>query len=126
MDASPAKRRVLGVLDPNACSPNPKVRHDGKLSAPALSPVKLGKAFVPRQTGTTDRERDAVSKTPEREDESRKRSLPSSLGMASREVGSGEPAAKRAYLDDRTTEDARRRAEVHGQVCSPPVFPLGV
>ncbi|KAL2170155.1 hypothetical protein VTG60DRAFT_5106 [Thermothelomyces hinnuleus] len=54
MDASsPVKRRVLGALDPNACSPNKARRHEGgkqQLFTPArqLSPVKA-KSVAPRQ-----------------------------------------------------------------------------
>ncbi|KAL2181918.1 uncharacterized protein P884DRAFT_188830 [Thermothelomyces heterothallicus CBS 202.75] len=54
MDASsPVKRRVLGALDPNACSPNKARRHEGgkqQLFTPArqLSPVKV-KSVAPRQ-----------------------------------------------------------------------------
>jgi hypothetical protein len=111
MEASPAKRRVLGALDPNACS-SPKPRHDAKLLA-AQSPVKTPRAVAPRQV--------SVSRTPERDADARKRRSPS-LGTATRgeSLGDGEPAAKRPCLEDTTRADAQqdRADEPHGgQVC---------
>lgn len=122
MDASPAKRRVLGALDANACSP--KVRRDVKLAG--LSPVKM-KAAAPRQTvpASTSPTR-VVSRTPdyalERDSESRKRLSPTStpgMAMAPRDDGpeDGEPAAKRPCLDDARENIRSEQAASGAEVC---------
>ncbi|KAL2201546.1 hypothetical protein P885DRAFT_26849 [Corynascus similis CBS 632.67] len=128
--SSPTKRRVLGALDPNACSPNKTRRHEGnnKLlsSAPQYtSPVKA-KSVAPRQALTAITSPSRVpslsaspSGTPGREEgiESRKRRSPSPATVdsapeiaATRAVGEvaegGERAAKRACLDG-AREDGR-------------------
>jgi hypothetical protein len=113
MDASPAKRRVLGALDPNACSP--KVRSGGKTQ---LSPVKA-KVVGPRTVLSPSRVSSSPSSTPQKEADSRKRlsptpSLEETVSRAGREEArDGEPAPKRACLDGHAREDAQpRRAEV--------------
>ncbi|SPQ26027.1 747bedaf-2b39-4634-9fd0-67b5176bec78 [Thermothielavioides terrestris] len=104
MSASPAKRLVLGALDPNACSP--KARHDTK-QVPH-SPVKAH-AAAPRQTDTISTAVAAAIApaarpsfhTPERASDSRKRSSPPPT-MTSPGGGNGdgdEPAPKRPCLD---------------------------
>ncbi|KAK3897165.1 hypothetical protein C8A05DRAFT_39286 [Staphylotrichum tortipilum] len=123
MNTSPTKRRVLGALDPNACSPKPKARHDGKLLS-THSPVKYTKPVAPRQTSPS---RVSSSRTPERDAESKKRRSPS-LALASAasrvdetdEIGRGEPAAKRLCLDDDMSSGAQHpRGETRGEE-SPP------
>jgi hypothetical protein len=113
MDASPAKRRVLGALDPNACSP--KVRSDGKAQ---LSPVKA-KAVGTRPVLSPTRASTSPSSTPQKDAESRKRSSPTpapeetvSRAGGDEELDS-EPAPKRPCLDSNVREDAQpRRAKV--------------
>ena len=119
MNASPTKRRVLGALDVNACSPKPKARYDGKLLS-ALSPVKYTKPVAPRQPEPS---RVSPSRTPERDAESKRRRSPS-LALASAtsrvdETDRGEPAPKRLCLDDHEMggSGAPRRAESRGEVC---------
>lgn len=64
--SSPTKRRVLGALDPNACSPNKVRRHEGKLFASSMqqSPVKSKLFATPRQgTASPARGRPLLSST---------------------------------------------------------------
>ncbi|KAK4146334.1 uncharacterized protein C8A04DRAFT_25843 [Dichotomopilus funicola] len=64
--ASPTKRRVLGALDPNACSPNKMRRHEGKLLSSSMqqSPVKSKLFATPRQgTASPARGRALLSST---------------------------------------------------------------
>ncbi|KAK4244175.1 hypothetical protein C7999DRAFT_17542 [Corynascus novoguineensis] len=128
--SSPTKRRVLGALDPNACSPNKARRHEGnnKLLSFApqyTSPVKA-KPVAPRQALTTITSPSRLpslsaspSGTPEREEgtKSRKRRSPSPATVdpvpeiaATRALEEaaegGERAAKRACLDG-AREDGR-------------------
>ena len=111
MSASPVKRRVLGALDPNACS-SPKVGTDVKPLWSGKSPVKSPRTGAPRQTGAGP---ELSSRTSEREAEVRKRRSPS-LGMPSRGegLGEGEPAAKRPCLEDDAGEEVRDQVWFHG------------
>lgn len=113
MSASPVKRRVLGALDPNACS-SPKVGTDVKPLWSGKSPVKSPRTGAPRQTGAGP---ELSSRTPEREAEVRKRRSPS-LGMPSRGegLGEGEPAAKRPCLEDHVGEEVRDQVRLHVSV----------
>ncbi|KAH6841056.1 hypothetical protein B0I37DRAFT_438621 [Chaetomium sp. MPI-CAGE-AT-0009] len=118
--SSPVKRRVLGALDPNACSPSKVRRHEGKLfSSPAQhqkSPIKM-KSVAPRQAfdTVTSPTRGArvlsVSGTPEKEMDAGSRKRRSPTPTLTSAVQDSEPAAKRACLDSTREETQSRRPE---------------
>ncbi|KAK4123672.1 hypothetical protein N657DRAFT_690371 [Parathielavia appendiculata] len=113
MEASPAKRRALGALDPNACSP--KVRSGAKVLSAQLSPVKI-KTAGPRHMDTMV-SASSPSSSPQKATDSRKRRSPTpasrdNVSRATRhEALSSEPVPKRPCLDHNTREDLRPRRE---------------
>ncbi|KAK4242453.1 hypothetical protein C8A03DRAFT_29386 [Achaetomium macrosporum] len=124
MYASPVKRRVLGALDPNACSPKAspsKSKHDMKQTAP--SPVNA-KPVGPRQTEPVPSSgaaspTSASPRKPERDMDSRKRLSPTPA-MRSRADGSDndERAPKRPCLGN--TREGARLQEPPAHTGTPP------
>ncbi|KAK3296197.1 uncharacterized protein B0H64DRAFT_432793 [Chaetomium fimeti] len=121
--SSPVKRRVLGALDPNACSPSKARRHEGKpFSSSAQhqkSPTKV-KSIAPRQAFATLTSPTRVARvpsvlaTPEKDMDAGSRKRRSPTPTFTPAAQDSEPAAKRACLDG-TREDTQPR-----QLESPP------
>lgn len=114
MDASPVKRRVLGALDPNACSSPKKARHDLKqqqqqqlVQNTSPSKAKLGVAAVPQ---TVQR----VSEL-----DTRKRRSPTPASRVD-DNGDAERAPKRVCLEDsgvQSVEGESQQQEASVEVC---------